>query len=297
MSSAQELLQNIKDLQKQFDPASKFGVQFGTLAKDIQKWIEDTQETQKKNDITKSYTELDNRVKRTVTEFRTILDSIQKDWERISISALSRKSAQPGNKPVPVDLDTIKLVLNQKRPNIFLSYCHDQKSEAVDLENVLLASNMKVIRDEKSLHYMDNYTDFMKKVRTTNFVLLLISDNYLKSSKCMYEILELRKDDNYKNRIMLVVHISAKPIYDIKGSLEYVNYWDTKLKELEQAMIGLTLEESGELGKELRQLRNTKNEIINFIQEIKILLVPPLDDLKKTSYLPILQRIYDTVTK
>lgn len=248
----------------------------------------------KKNDITKSYTELDNRVKKTVNEFRIILNSIQKDWDRISINALSGKSEQS----VAVDLNTIKLVLNQKRPTIFLSYCHDQKSEAVNLENVLLASNMKVIRDEKSLNYMDNYTNFMKKVRTTDFVLLLISDDYLKSSKCMYEILELRKDDNYKNRIMLVVHSSANPIYDVtgKGSVGYVNYWDTKLKELEEAMVGLTLEESGELGKELRQLRNTKNEIVNFIQEIKKLEVPPLDDLKKNSYLPILQRIYNAVT-
>jgi len=69
----------------------------------------------KKNDITKSYTELDNRVKKTVNEFRTILNSIQKDWDRISINALSGKSEQS----VAVDLNTIKLVLNQKRPTIF----------------------------------------------------------------------------------------------------------------------------------------------------------------------------------
>jgi len=144
---------------------------------------------------------------------------------------------------------------------------------------------------------MDNYTDFMKKVRTTNFVLLLISDDYLKSSRCMLEMLELRKDDNYKNRIMLVVHISAKPIYETAGSLDYAKFWETKHKELEQAMVGLTLEECGELGKELRQLRSTKNEIINFIQnDIRYQLVPPLDDLKQNSYLPILQRIYDTAT-
>jgi len=48
MSSARELLQTIKDFQKQFNPASKFGLQFETLAKDIQKWIADTQETSKK---------------------------------------------------------------------------------------------------------------------------------------------------------------------------------------------------------------------------------------------------------
>jgi len=253
----------------------------------------------KKNDITNSYAELDDRVKKIVVESRTIIDSIQKGWERISIGALSGKSEQLGNKPVPVDLNTIKLVLKQKKPTIFLSYCQKQKSEAVDLENVLLASNIKVIRDEKSLEYMGDYTLFMKKVRTTNFVLLLISDDYLKTSKCMLEILELRKDDDYKNRIMLVVHISAKPIYDISGSLDYVKFWDNKFKELEQAVIDnkLTLADSGVFGKELTQIRNTKNDIINFIHEIRNLLVPPLEDLKKISYFPILQRIYDAVTR
>jgi len=152
----------------------------------------------KKNDIAKSYAELDNRVKKIVNEFKSILDSIQKNWERISIGALSGKSEQLGTKQPAVDLNTIKLVLNQKKVTIFFSYCHKQLPEAVDIENVLIASNIKVIRDEKSLNYMDNYTDFMKKVRTTNFVLLLISDDYLKSSRCMLEMLELRKDDNYK---------------------------------------------------------------------------------------------------
>jgi len=147
---------------------------------------------------------------------------------------------------------------------------------------------------------MDDKIEFMKKVRTTNFVLLLISDAYLKTRHCMLEILELRKDDNYKNRIMLVVHISAKPIYDISGSLDYVKFWDNEFKELEQAINvnELPLESRSEaFGKELVQLRNTKNEIISFIHEIRNLLVPPLEELKKISYLPILQRIYDAVTK
>jgi len=254
----------------------------------------------KKNDITNSYTELDDRVKKIVSEFRIIIESIQKDWERISIGALSGKSELPGTKPVAVDLNTIKLILKQKKPTIFFSYCAAQRSEAIDLENVLQASNIKVIRDEKSLNYMDDKIEFMKKVRTTNFVLLLISDAYLKTRHCMLEILELRKDDNYKNRIMLVVHISAKPIYDISGSLDYVKFWDNEFKELEQALNvnELPLESRSEaFGKELVQLRNTKNEIISFIHEIRNLLVPPLEELKKISYLPILQRIYDAVTK
>jgi len=237
-------------------------------------------------------------MKQIFNDTKTQVDTVQKSWETLSISTLKTLSKGNGSesKSLIIDLATIKTILLQKRPTIFLSYCWSQKADAIEIESALQENNINVVRDEKELSYMDDLMKFMKRVRTTTFVLLLISKEYLESRNCMNEILELRKDDNYKNKIMLVVHPNAN-IYGSTGAIPYIKYWNKKLKELEEAIEGLTLEEAGELGVELKQLRTTKNEIVNFIQnDIRFQLVPPLSDLKQDRYLPILQRIVNAVT-
>ena len=42
----------------------------------------------------------------------------------------------------------------------------------------------------------------MKKVSKQDYVLILISDHFLKSSNCMYEILELFKSEQFEKKIL-----------------------------------------------------------------------------------------------
>ena len=47
----------------------------------------------------------------------------------------------------------------------------------------------------------------------------------------MYEVLEFVKDKNYKKRILPIVSKSADSIFSNVGKVNYINFWEEKLKE------------------------------------------------------------------
>lgn len=73
----------------------------------------------------------------------------------------------------------------------------------------------------------------MNRIRKSSYAILVISDNYLKSSNCMYEVLWVMKDEGYRSRILTVVLDNAK-IYDVLYKAKYIRYWNEKYKELSE---------------------------------------------------------------
>ena len=81
--------------------------------------------------------------------------------------------------------------------NIFISYSWEDEKTTNKLDNFFRNKKIELIRDKKELSYKSNIKEFMKKIRKSDFTILLISDSYLKSMPCMYELLEFIKDDNF----------------------------------------------------------------------------------------------------
>ena len=68
---------------------------------------------------------------------------------------------------------------------IFISYSWKDK-ELVDkieknLEPITQMNSISLIRDTRDLEYNESVEDFMKRVKDEDYVLMLITDNYLKS--------------------------------------------------------------------------------------------------------------------
>ena len=45
----------------------------------------------------------------------------------------------------------------------------------------------------------------MQSIGKHDYVIMLISDSYLKSSNCMYEVMEVMRDRQYKDRILFIL--------------------------------------------------------------------------------------------
>ena len=69
----------------------------------------------------------------------------------------------------------------------------------------------------------------MKQIRDTDFVLIIISDGFLKSSNCMYEVLELLKEKDYEKKILPILTHIFKP----EERINYTQYWGDKHLQLE----------------------------------------------------------------
>ena len=60
-------------------------------------------------------------------------------------------------------------------------------------------------RYKKKIGAWESITTFMKSIRTQDFAILVISDNYLKSVACMYEVIQLMKEDDWLSKTMIML--------------------------------------------------------------------------------------------
>jgi len=120
---------------------------------------------------------------------------------------------------------------------VLVSYAWGAVSERIvnNLVNSFSESNIRVVRDEKSIDYKDSISKFVQRIEQNQAVILVISDKYLRSEHCMYELVEIEKNTALRERIFPVV-LSDAQIYTSIGRLSYIKYWDEKITQLNKVL-------------------------------------------------------------
>lgn len=122
-------------------------------------------------------------------------------------------------------------MLDNRSPIIFLSYSWANVAVADEIDSHFQKIGIQFKRDVRDLAYRKSIKDFMNQVGKSDFVLMIISDEYLKSENCMYEIMELLNTHKFEERGLPIVIENAKHIFKAKERLQYYDYWKTKLIE------------------------------------------------------------------
>lgn len=151
--------------------------------------------------------------------------------------------------------------------DIFLSYSWADEVIANSIDSMFSYYKISLFRDVRDLKYKQSLSDFMRKVRKTDYVLMIISENYLKSKNCMYEVLEFIKDDNFKDRILPFVQKKAN-VFTPEGKLKYLEYWDKKYLELENRINSIDNTDAIPIITELKEYSLIKKEIVEFLSVI-----------------------------
>jgi hypothetical protein len=175
-------------------------------------------------------------------------------------------------------------------PKIFISYSWKNKVTVDEIDKYFQSIGITLIKDERTLKYKDSIKKYMKRIRKTDFVLMIISDSFLKSSNCMYEVLEFVKDENYKDRILPIVLEDAK-ISRPEGRLKYTKYWQDKFNDLKNSLSCLKDESKVSLVNDLRFYKNINNSISEFLSGLSEMLYIPIETLKETNYRAILEMV------
>lgn len=94
------------------------------------------------------------------------------------------------------------------RVEIFLSYCWADEEIASDIEMHLAKDpEINLHRDKLDIRKWGSIKQYMQSIPKMDYMILLISDAYLKSANCMYEVLEVMRDRQYQDKIFpAVVH-------------------------------------------------------------------------------------------
>ena len=123
----------------------------------------------------------------------------------------------------------------QYENEVFISYAWGGESELIvnELERAFELHGISIVRDKKDLSYKGSIDEFERRIGEGQCIILVISDRYLRSEHCMYELTEIAKNQQLHERIFPIILADAS-INETVDRLNYLQYWDEKIKHLNE---------------------------------------------------------------
>lgn len=123
---------------------------------------------------------------------------------------------------------------------VYISYAWgnagDEKEEIVNqLDRALQERGIKIIRDKRDLGYRGSIKEFMVQIGRGLCVILVVSDKYLRSPNCMFELVEIAENKQIQDRIFPIV-LGDADIYEPIKRIQYIKHWEAKRAELAEAI-------------------------------------------------------------
>ncbi len=168
------------------------------------------------------------------------------------------------------------------RPAIYVSYTWDSESEALveSIEMQFQKKGLPIVRDKNVLGYKGKIKAFMQKIGKAQYIILVISNKYLRSVNCMFELIEIFKNDHFYERVFPVV-LDEVNIYDPSERVRLMKYWEERTESLNE---------------EIRELKDFTNmqgvtDDLNLNSEIRDNIARLTNILKDTNTLSIEQLV------
>jgi hypothetical protein len=119
-------------------------------------------------------------------------------------------------------------------PEIFISYAWRDESLKVTeaLDAFFQEKGITVVRDNRDIGYKGLIKEYMQRLGRGKYVVVVLSDQYFKSKSCMFELLQLSQHEDFYDRIFPVA-AEGTSIYEAEDALQYANYWDEKIEQLQ----------------------------------------------------------------
>ncbi len=184
-----------------------------------------------------------------------------------------------------------KIEENNKESKIFLSYNHNNKETADRVNSFFISKGIQLTRDEKDAAAYSDLEKFMDTIRDHDYVILLISDAYLKSVNCMYEVIQFIQERNYIDRTFPIIIDNEATLFDSSSHIKYIHFWQEKYKIFGDKIKSLEYTGTSYLHKELDKIDKILSNIGEFLNKISKLKCIPLEKLENTKYKAILDKI------
>lgn len=174
----------------------------------------------------------------------------------------------------------------------YISYSHngDGKAIAEAVDRSFEERGIEIQRDVNHVKYGDSISKFMDEMGEAAHIIAVLDKHYFQSRYCMYELMSVYKNEQFRKRIFPVV-LSDAGIYNPLQRIEYLKYWEDKIKELDEAMRTVSL--ANQQG--IREDLDIYDEIRRFMSEITTVLndmnAKSLEEHQSDNY----QTIFDVI--
>ena len=228
--------------------------------------------------------------------FESVLDKMNVKYKKeVSREISNAQDSKVVDDTIQNNQEKGKIKENTKKPEIFLSYNHKNKETADRIDKFFISKGIQLTRDERDAPVYSNLEKFMDTIRDHDYVISLISDAYLKSVNCMYEVIQFIQERNYIDRIFPIIIDNEATIFDSSKHIKYIHYWQEKYKIFGDKIKALKSPGTSHLHNELEKINKIQSNIGEFLNKISKLKCLPLEELENTDYKAILDKISKTV--
>ncbi|TCT17124.1 TIR domain-containing protein [Natranaerovirga pectinivora] len=207
---------------------------------------------------------------------------------------------------VPYTLDGNRNVTELYIKKVFLSYSHNDTCIADLVDEKLYffgKGRLAITRDKRTLEYKSDIEKFMQTVSSHDFMVSIISDSYLKSQGCMYEVSELMRNRAFNDKLLTIILSEAdenfyskdkKPkqvkadVYSL-NRFEYLKYWETekgKVNKLNSEISDLALKQG--LVDEIKRINTISTNVSELIEIFKKSLGKDFTEINQNEFSDLL---------
>jgi len=184
--------------------------------------------------------------------------------------------------------DVVGNTFNPIHFKIFLSYVWANADIADSIDNDFEKIGIHFLRDVRDATYRTSIKDFMHRVGKSDFVFMIISDEYLRSENCMYEVNELLNTHEFEKRILPVVTDNAIKIFKPVNRTEYYKFWKEKKEEADKGKVEFTNHDTIDYALKCQRIADN---LPDFFRKITDLNIATFKKLKEDNYSEVLKII------
>jgi hypothetical protein len=179
-------------------------------------------------------------------------------------------------------LDTIQNKLKYYHPlsqpmnqQVYISYNwqEDSNEMANQLVQAFATKGIEIIRDKTHTTYKDSIKNFMRQIGQGKCVVAVISDRYLKSENCMFELVEIARNGDFYQRIFPIILPDARIHKDFER-IDYLKYWEDEKAKLQAKYKQIDLAKTNSILATLNlydEIRGNIDNLTNILKDMNTL--------------------------
>ena len=185
-----------------------------------------------------------------------------------------------------MDINPVSFTPSDKSRKVFISYAWGDdtpegkiRTQAVEcLQSALEKDGFEIIRDRDQIKPGERISVFINRLTRADLVVAIVSDKYLRSPYCMYEIYKLWQKhqgdaDSLVEHLVPVVLPEVK-VRSFRERMPYSKYWAAEAKSLEALIRDPDISPSRESWEEIRLVREFAQHVDGILVFIQDVLMP-----------------------
>jgi internalin A len=194
------------------------------------------------------------------------------------------------------------------KPKIYFSYAWGDDHETgesreqivEELYESLKNDGYSVFRDKEDSTYRDLISDMMKNIGKGKFIVVAISDKYLKSPNCMFELYEIYRNSQLEKEKFLEkifpIRVESIRLSDPKVLDVYFEYWEQQEKEWAELIIKRGTRISPAQHERYKRIKTIAAELGEFLEILSDMNTKTKDDLSENNFEEIKKAIMNQMS-